>query len=149
MNYLEKCLFNLDAVSKIPTGVRVNTRGDTISAEKDSYVQWLWRLSDSREKAFRTIKFQINTVIELSTRIMESKYLTARSETIEYYERVNEIKKICRGLIFAKRGVENLRETYSDDNDAAAMSCDITIEIDKHVSAIKIFLRGLGEDAIE
>jgi hypothetical protein len=146
MNYLEKCLFNLDAVAKIPAHVRVNTRGDSISVEAESYVQWLWRLSDSRIKAFQRIKHHTSTAIELAARIMESKHFCQEGIPESRHERVIELKKIYNSLTGSKRGIENLQETYHDDNDAIALACDIIIEIDRSAASIKIFLRMIGEE---
>lgn len=146
MDHLSKCLFSLEAISKIQSGSKVSTRGDVISPEKESYVQWLWRLSDSRVKAFRTIKQQIANVIEISSRTMESKYLLPGCDHILRIERLGELKKIYHNLVESKRGVSNLQDTYAGDNDATASAIDIIVDIEKQCTVIKMFLKSLDED---
>lgn len=75
MDFLSKCLFNLHAIGEIPRGQKINTRGDCLSIERESYIQWVKRFADGRSKVFRDINRYVSTVIEISIRIMESKYL--------------------------------------------------------------------------
>jgi hypothetical protein len=74
MDFLSKCLFNLHAIGEIPRGQKISTRGDCLSIEKESSFQWVKRLADGRSKVFRDINRYISTVIEISVRIMESRY---------------------------------------------------------------------------
>lgn len=74
MDFLTKNLYNLHAIGEIPRGQKINTRGECLSAEKDSSFQWVKRLADGRSKVFRDINRYVSTVVEISSRIMESKY---------------------------------------------------------------------------
>jgi hypothetical protein len=83
MDFLSKCLYNLHAIGDIPKGQKINTRGECLSAEKDSYFQWAKRLADGRAKVFRDINRYISTVIEISVRTMESRYFLKESLVAE------------------------------------------------------------------
>lgn len=74
MDFLTKNLYNLHAIGEIPRGQKINTRGECLSVEKESSFQWVKRLADGRSKVFRDINRYVLTVIEISNRIMESKY---------------------------------------------------------------------------
>jgi hypothetical protein len=74
MDFLTKNLYNLHAIGEIPRGQKINTRGECLSVEKESSFQWVKRLADGRSKVFRDINRYVSTVIEISMRIMESKY---------------------------------------------------------------------------
>lgn len=75
MNFLDKCLFNLSAIGEVPKGQKISTREEYLTAEKESVIpQWMKRFADGRLKVFRDINKYVSTAIEVSTRIMESKY---------------------------------------------------------------------------
>lgn len=162
MDFLSKCLFNLHAIGGVPKGQKINTRGDYLSIERDSYLQWVKRFSDGRTKVFRDINRYVSTAIEISTRIMESKYFV--NDHLYAYEnnnnvqkgidhsalrirseRILELGKIRLALEEARRGVVGQQETYKDDTDIQALTTDLIKRIDDHIGDIKIFLRGIGE----
>lgn len=154
-------MFNLKALGEVPKGQKINTRGDNLSPEKDSYLQWARRLADGRTKVFRDINRYVSTVVEISTRIMESKYFVQNCLYIvsddnlqrevdhnairHRAERIKELYDIIEGLSEGRRGIIGQQDTYKDDVDVRAITVDIIKRIDDHTAIIKEFLRENGE----
>lgn len=154
MDFLEKCLFNLTAIGEIPRGKKISTYGECIQPETGSYLpESIQRLShaDSRAKVLRTIRFHVMTVIEISLRIMESKYLQ-RPQNVDvtiYVKRITELKNIYHALREAKRGICGQIDAYPGDADVKIQITDLTAEIDKHMIALNICLEEIGEKQVQ
>jgi hypothetical protein len=164
MDFLGKCLFNLHAIGEIPRGKKINTRGECLSVEKETFVpQWAQRFADGRTKVFRDVGRYVSTVIEISERVMESKYLTAQgvitdinndnnARAIDYNAlairaaRIEELQKIYYGLIEAKRGIAGQTDTYKDDTDVCAIILDLLTKIDQHTAKLKKFLQSMDQN---
>lgn len=172
MDFLSKNLYNLHAIGEIPRGQKINTRGECLSVEKESSFQWVKRLADGRSKVFRDINRYVSTVIEISTRIMESKYfvytmIDAANEPDAFLQndnnhepeakkinydalklraaRIEELRKIYHGLGEARRGIIGQQDTYKDDTDVCAIILDLTTKIDHHSTEIRKFIQSCGE----
>lgn len=153
MDFLERCLFNLAAIGEIPKGKKISTYGECIQPETESYLpESIQRLShaDSRTKVLRTIRYHIMTVIEISLRIMESKYLHNNIDNMSIYaRRITELERIYHALRDAKRGIIGQIDAYPGDADVKIQITDLITEIDRHMIILNKCFAEIGEKQVQ
>lgn len=143
MSVLDNLLFNLKTISSIPKETRIKTSTDFITFDEETALQFYrrWRDGESRYKAVKDICHEIRTIIEISSRIMESKFLNnAHDSPIFKEKRINELKLIAASLEASIGGIDNLCETYVNDQNVRGPLEPLIKEIITHISEIKSLL---------
>jgi hypothetical protein len=153
MDPLEKLLFDAKTIAGIKKGEKINTSQEFINIEPKHLGQSFLRAwcRESRERAVINVCQRMELLIEFSKLLLESKYLNA-TETpnvdylmIEREKRILNIKKIHMALANACDGIDNLCETYSDDNNVLGALKPLLVRIEGHVSALSKYLMEIGE----
>jgi hypothetical protein len=151
MDVIDKHLYQLNTISNIPPGKKISTAREFIVVEDDSTFQcvWRWKAGDERTRGILVICNIVHYTIELSTRIMESKYLVNGLEEANDLamknKRISELKKIRLGLLTAIRGIEHTAATYAADADTISPIKPLIGEINDNADVILTFLKALGE----
>ena len=147
MDALTGLLFNLQTISSIPKGKKISTAKEFITLDDDDTTQpWRrWRSGDSRDKAVSTICREIRIAIKISDLLTESEYLYNDSSKFKRNERIDNIKKLCRGLKNSVYGIDNLCDTYIGDANVLAHLKPLNVEISEQVAKLKKKLIELGE----
>ena len=155
MDILNNLLFNIQTIASIPKGKKISTAKEFIVIDEESVVQGLWRrrYNDSRYKAVSLICREVHIVIEISTRIMDSRSLYNIEVIKEPIDdlllvqkstrllRIKELKKIRNSLRACVYGIDNLCETYNADANVVGHLNPLVVEIEKHVTLITELLR--------
>lgn len=147
MDFLTKNLFNLRAIGDIPRGQKINTRGECLSAEKESTFQWIKRLSDGRSKVFRDINRYVSTVIEISNRIMESRYFTKERAGANETTIIADARGKNDGIRNTNDGIRNTNDSKSHNNNIDEVRQVTVHEIKRaaRVGELQDILAGLME----
>lgn len=129
MNQLiEKNLIQLKILGKIPESGKLNTSSNTISLEKDSILQGLWRSLrlDSRKETLRVIKEIIFDTIDITKNIIQNRFLNIyilKNHDITSFEKEEFdnlfllLKQYSLELKNVINGITHLQKTYSNDVD--------------------------------
>lgn len=148
MDFLSTELYKLQIISKVLPGQKLETHGECLSASNPGFMAWVNRVNnrDSRQKVMRAIRQLIDSVIEISKRIMESKYFAHESKKNNMrIERIRELKQIYTALIEVQGGLANQEELYKTDSDIVLQIKKMTGDAMRHVHNLKAFLQELGE----
>jgi hypothetical protein len=150
MEPLEKLLFDAKTIASIKKGEKINTSQEFINIEPKHIGQSLLRAyyRESRERAVVNVCQRMELLIEFSKLLLESKYLTPTDTDylmIEREKRILSIKKIHVALANASDGINNLCETYSDDNNVLGALKPLLTRIEAHVSTLSKYLMEIGE----
>ena len=121
MDELDCVLWNLETLSKLRPGQRINTQHEYITIEQDNplqpFIRWWW--GDGRERTRQAVSHNVNVAVLVSDAMLESIYLDSQPGSTageERQARLRKIKKIIRGLKYALAGVSCLIDsTYKTD----------------------------------
>ena len=119
MNVLDNLLFNLNIISKIPPGTKIITTEEFINIEQPAWCQSLSRLyrRESRTRMVTRVSGIVESVIAYSKLLHGSQEFVAESSRSGVVETLTGIRD---ALNAAHVGIQNLIETYSDDNTVVA-----------------------------
>jgi hypothetical protein len=129
MDELDCVLWNLETLSKLRPGQRINTQHEYITIEPENSLQpfYRWWWGDGRERSRQAISHNVNVAVLVSDAMLESIYLDTHSAlqvvnddktaaASERVARIRKIKKIIRGLKHAMSGIACLMDsTYKHD----------------------------------
>lgn len=127
-------LLNLKIISKIQENDRI-ARGyedNTIVLDGGGIFQWLTRTlhRDNRTKGINDIKCNVNAAIEKTKGIMNSKFFNA---ALTYSDELRDLKNIQHELSNCLYGLENLKRTYIQDENATSRIDLIIHRINSHL----------------
>jgi hypothetical protein len=142
MEFLDKILFNLSTISKIPPGKKIGTTKEFFVIEDESIIQgfWRWKNSDSRDKTVVFICKEIKTAISLTYWLLESKYLLQGADEEEQTKRLKVLKKIKNVLLGTIQGINNLCVTYETDADIVGKLEPMCKELKEVINSINLAL---------
>lgn len=137
MHLLTDLIFELNTISQIGKGDKVNTMQRFIDKEKGGIMQSVVRFMnrDSRQKTLMRIARPILSVCDYAELLLESVHLTDSSSQ-KYNERAASLNDIRKALLGAKIGVVNLCATYADDANFQAEVQPLFDSIDSSVHKI-------------
>lgn len=117
MDVFEKLVLNLQTISSIGKGDKLTTSAEFLLVENASLMQPIWRKlsNENREKCARKIRSVIDLAIYISDLLLDSNGLKNSPENVIY----KKISLLSGYLNKAKTGLENLIETYNDNNFAS------------------------------
>jgi hypothetical protein len=149
----DKLFINLKILSKIEKNGRIRRSFDgVISLEKDTFYQSIKRFvsSDSRKQSVFEINSIINETINCLQFMINSKFMNkSYAHTDEYYHTCEDISLILTELQASKKGIQNLKFTYTVDPNIATQLDIILIKIDNTLrdsrSKLKYFKSFLKE----
>jgi hypothetical protein len=145
VSHLDRLLVDIKVISKIEENGKIKTNGSSnISLDSKSVIRGLWRnlRGDDRNKAIDAIEEKIFAVIEISNQLIDSNYLTSRtnsSDTTEKFFKTEKekiliaLKNVSHDLQACVKGLRNLSKTYWDDAVVIARLDQIIGCIDNHV----------------
>lgn len=153
--YLGKCLYNLKMIASVAPGQRMCTRDEYISQEvsTSSTGAYRWR-TDGRDKMLTRVQDIVHATIEISDRVIESKYLTpADNESLVTtrmrLQRVHELRTIWEHLGNAKLGISGQTQTYPGDAKIGHETQKLVACIDEARTRIRVALQTIGENVHE
>lgn len=114
----DKLLINLKILSKIEKNGRISrSYSGMISLEQDIFYQCIKRLvsQDSRKQSINEINSIVDDADTKVKSLLNNKYLLSKQDMNEYTEICEVLTLLHTELVGAKKGVENLRFTYSND----------------------------------
>jgi hypothetical protein len=130
----DKLFINLKILSKIEKNGRIRRSFDgIISLERDTFYQSVKRFvsSDSRKQSVFEINSIINETINCLQFMINSKFMNkSYADTDEYYHTCEDISLILTELQASKKGIQNLKFTYTVDPNIATQLDIILIKID-------------------
>lgn len=161
LTHLNKLLVNLKVIGRIEENGRISTTGrNQVSIEADSAFQALWRKlwGDSRERGVEAISSVVGAVIEISTQLLDSAYLSEDPAALdddvpEEYRRATRDKivvalgNVSKDMHAAVRGISNLLRTYAADAVMTAKLEQIIGEVENHVQKVDQRLIKLRENS--
>lgn len=142
MNLLDDLLYDLATIAELRKYSRLSTAKDRLVIEPESAIQfvWRWRAGESRDKTISVVHNIISTVVDISDRILESKYLDNEDGDAEKAIRIEDLQKIYKGLTGALPGLRNLSFTYDDDADAKFKFTKIISHVELQLIKLKNIL---------
>lgn len=149
MDELDCVLWNFNTLARLHPGQRLSTQNEYLDLEQESIIPLFQSMKrkwcgDGRDQARAVINRNVNITVLISDSLIESNYIDQR-ESPERAERIKKIKKIIRGLRNAKNGINNLIETYKDDENTKVGLAKTLSVTDAQIIKLTTFLDGIGD----
>lgn len=129
---IEKNMIQLKILGKIPDSGKLATSNNSISLEKDSIFQGLWRKLrfDSRQETIRVVKEIIFDTVEITNNMINNRFLNiyqikdsteiTQFEMEEFDKLYLFLKQYSQELKNVIIGLRRLEDTYKEDADIIA-----------------------------
>ena len=148
MDELDCVLWNLETLSKLRPGQRINTQHEYITIEPENALQpiYRWWWGDGRERARQAISHNVNIAVIISDAMLESSFFErTQDDTPERASRLRKIKKIVRGMKYAISGITCLIDsTYKYDENMICHLRKILTVAEAQFKKLSSFLDTMG-----
>ena len=133
---IDQILTNLKIISKIKKGEKIITANNTIMEIDNRYFQWARRWWEQNSR-ISTVEF-FNKILERAFQIIDDTYNNKDKENYYFNEENSRIlQKFSLELNNSCQGINNLKETYTDDETIKSQLDIITEKINIRIEKIQ------------
>lgn len=143
MNHIKRNLIiKLETLSRIPKNGKLNLTANDIEIFQNSWIEWFkrWKSGDGREKTVERLNSFYDHVLQTSNDMINC--IAVRCDDVR--DKAEDLSAIATELANSISGINNLRDTYIDDqkiNAELRFICEqyITVPFHKIVDALEIY----------
>lgn len=143
MNHIKRNLIiKLETLSRIPKNGKLNLSANDIEIYQNNWVEWFkrWKSGDGREKTVERLNSFYDHVLQTSNDMINC--ISVKCDDIR--EKAEDLSAIATELANSIIGINNLRDTYIDDqkiNAELRFICEqyITVPFHKIVESLELY----------